>query len=76
MHFLGLSGMPRRIPDYPDCFAGWNAISSLGSTISVFSVFIFLRVVWLLTRKDRTEYKHGNSQFKIKSLFFYDVPIA
>ena len=45
-------------------------------TISVFSVFIFLRVVWLLTRKDRTEYKHGNSQFKIKSLFFYDVPIA
>ncbi|AMA60691.1 MULTISPECIES: cytochrome c oxidase subunit I [unclassified Bradyrhizobium] len=44
-HFLGLSGMPRRYVDYPDAFAGWNLISSLGSYISGFGVLIFLYCV-------------------------------
>jgi cytochrome c oxidase subunit 1 len=44
-HFLGLSGMPRRIPDYPDVYAGWNYVSSIGSYISAASVLIFLAVV-------------------------------
>ena len=46
MHFLGLNGMPRRYPDYPNAFAGWNHIASIGSYIGGFSVLIFLFVVF------------------------------
>jgi len=41
-HFLGLAGMPRRIADYPDAFAGWNYVSSLGAFLSFAGVIIFL----------------------------------
>ena len=45
MHFLGLAGMPRRIADYPDAFAGWNEIASIGSYISATSTIWFILVV-------------------------------
>jgi cytochrome c oxidase subunit 1 len=45
-HFLGLAGMPRRYVDYPDAFAGWNAISSFGAYIQVFGMLIFLYGMW------------------------------
>ncbi|ETR77203.1 cytochrome C oxidase subunit I [Afipia sp. P52-10] len=53
-HFLGLQGMPRRYVDYPDAFAGWNYISSVGSYISGFGVLIFLfGVVHAFVRKEQ-----------------------
>ena len=49
-HFLGLDGMPRRYPDYPDAFAYWNYISSLGYLVTVVSIGVFfLNVFWSLT---------------------------
>ena len=60
MHFLGLAGMPRRVPDYPDAFAGFNLIASYGSFISFFSVLVFFYVVYdTLSHKD--EFKNPAS---------------
>ena len=38
--------MPRRIPDYPDAYAGWNFIASIGSYVSIASLFVFFIVVY------------------------------
>ena len=46
MHFSGLAGMPRRIADYPDAFAGWNLISSMGAYISFSAALFFLYIVY------------------------------
>jgi len=46
MHFLGVAGMPRRIPDYPDAFIAFNRIASFGSYISALSAIFFFYVVF------------------------------
>ncbi|HVZ14679.1 MAG TPA: cytochrome c oxidase subunit I [Bauldia sp.] len=52
-HFLGLAGMPRRYVDYPDAFAGWNFISSMGSYISGVGVLVFLYLLFDTFTKKR-----------------------
>ena len=38
--------MPRRIPDYPDAFSGWNYISSFESIISVIATCLFVYIIY------------------------------
>jgi len=45
-HFLGAAGMPRRIPDYPDAYAPWNLVSSIGSYISAAGMLLFLYILY------------------------------
>jgi cytochrome c oxidase subunit 1 len=45
MHFLGLAGMPRRIPDYPDSFLAWNTLASFGSYYSLCSALFFFLII-------------------------------
>lgn len=41
-HFLGLAGMPRRYVDYPDVYAGWNYVSSIGAFIAGIGTLVFV----------------------------------
>jgi len=45
-HFLGLAGMPRRIPDYATQFAEFNMISSIGAFVFGFSQLLFVYLIW------------------------------
>jgi cytochrome c oxidase subunit 1 len=57
MHFLGLDGMPRRIPDYPDAYAYWNHIASAyGYSIMAVSMGVFfVNLFWSLLAGKKAE---------------------
>lgn len=50
-HFLGMAGMPRRIPDYPDAFADWNRVSSVGAMISMGAALFFVFIIFYTLKK-------------------------
>ena len=70
MHFLGLAGMPRRIPDYPDAFAGFNLIASYGSLISFFSLLVFFYIIYQ-TLTSQTAFKTPVSFWKLSPVKGY-----
>jgi heme/copper-type cytochrome/quinol oxidase subunit 1 len=55
MHLLGMAGMPRRIPDYPDMFWFWNYVASWGSMVSVVGVICFFYVLYHVRLADDDE---------------------
>lgn len=83
MHFLGLAGMPRRIPDYPDCYWIWNRVATVGSMISVISTLIFFYMLYVLffvneldfnpVRKPYTSVKNSNFSSEMEELESIDT---
>jgi heme/copper-type cytochrome/quinol oxidase subunit 1 len=58
-HFLGVAGIPRRIPDYPQLFFPWNFVSRFGSIMSMFAFLIFVFLLWEAFRAQRALISSG-----------------
>jgi len=71
MHFLGLAGMPRRIPDYPDAYSNWNFIESFGSIVSVVGLFFFFYGLLRAERNNLQIFENDDDQqFDVTDTFY------
>jgi cytochrome c oxidase subunit 1 len=61
MHGLGLAGMPRRIPNYPDGYVTLNSYMTFGSILTVCSFMIFLYLIVDTFRPSLTQLASNNS---------------
>jgi cytochrome c oxidase subunit 1 len=56
MHFLGMQGMPRRYPDYPDAYAAYNHLASIGYAIMAIGMLVFfVNLFWSLVAGRKAE---------------------
>lgn len=60
MHFLGIAGMPRRIPDYADIYLGWNFIASIGALVSIFGLGLFVYMLVIIALDYFKIYRFGS----------------
>ena len=67
IHFLGLSGIPRRYADYPDSIWVWNHYSRIGSIISFFAIIYIIYIIWdsLSTQRPIFSLVNSNSSLEL-----------
>jgi len=73
MHFLGLNGMPRRIPSYPSIYTFWNTLIGYGSIITFISLLLFLLLIYFIF-SSKSSYKYVlrlNDKSSSKKFFFW-----
>jgi cytochrome c oxidase subunit I len=77
MHFLGLAGMPRRIPDYPDVFQFWNSVITYGSIFTDMGILFFFWIIWEMfgteQRYSVDESHNSVTEFSGKILCFAEI---
>jgi len=76
MHFLGLAGMPRRIPDYPLFFEGWNMAASIGSLISLVATLVFVHLVSQAFNNNLQEFRGLIWSFSREGAYWRVLPLS
>jgi heme/copper-type cytochrome/quinol oxidase subunit 1 len=63
MHFLGLAGLPRRVPDYPSGYEYWNSIMTYGSILTFLSLILLFYLIFSTLISPSLSSIHSNKRF-------------